>query len=123
MNSTDYEKYLKTFKKDELIKRVMDLEKELTKCKADLDARKVELKEKSTKLAEFEAFKKETDGWARGFIKTILSSEDNRKLFVSELEENINSVIDDHVMEKLGTETNYYDGERYMSVTYNGNEV
>lgn len=123
MNSTDYEKYLKTFKKDELIKRVMDLEKELTKCKADLDAREAELKEKSTKLAELEAFKKETDGWARGFIKTLLSNEDNRKLFVSGLEENINSVIDDRVMEKLETKTHYYDGERFVDVLYDGNAM
>lgn len=123
MNSTDYEKYLKTFKKDELIKRVMDLEKELTKRKADLDAREVELKEKSAKLTEFEEHKKETDGWARGFIKTLLSNEDNRKLFVSELEENINSVIDDRVVEKLETEVDYYDGERYMTVTYDGNAM
>lgn len=123
MDSTDYEKYLKTFKKDELIKRVMDLEKELTKCNTDLDARETELKETSAKLAELEEHKKETDGWARGFIKTLLSSEDNRKLFISELEENINSVIDTRVTEKLGTEVDYYDGERYMTVTYDGNAM
>ena len=117
------EEFLKKYKKDELIKRVMMLEEELAECEADLDAREVELKEKSAKLAELEEHKKETNGWARGFIKTLLSNEDNRKLLVSELEENINSVIDARVTEKLGTETDYYDGERYMTVTYDGYEM
>lgn len=117
------EEFLKKYKKDELIKRIMMLEEELAECEADLDAREAELKEKSTKLSELEGFKKETDSWSKSFIKTLLSNEDNRKLLVSGLEENINSVIDARVTEKLETETKYYDGERYMSVTYNGFEV
>lgn len=117
------EEFLKKYKKDELIKRVMMLEEELAECEADLDVREAELKEKSAKLSELETFKKETDNWSKGFIKTLLSNEDNRKLFVYELKENINSVIDTRVTEKLETEVNYYEGERYMSVTYDGCEM
>ena len=117
------EELLKKYKKDELIKRVIRLEEQLNKYRADLDVREAELKEKSAKLKELEEFKKETDNWSHGFIKTLLCNEDNRKLFVSELEENINSVIDTRVQIKLGTEIDYYEGERYMSVTYDGNEV
>ena len=36
MNQMDEEKYLKTFKKDELIKRLIKLEEELAKCESDL---------------------------------------------------------------------------------------
>lgn len=117
MNQTEYEKYLKTFKKDKLIERVIRLEKELTKCESDLDAREDELKKKSAKLSELEAFKKETDNWSKGFIKTILSNEDNRKLFVSELEENIYELIDACVQEKLEPETHYYEGNTYEYIT------
>lgn len=123
MNSAEYEKYLKTFKKDKLIERVMMLEERIDKYEADLNAREAELKEKSSKLSELEEFKKETDNWSHGFIKTLLCNEDNRKLFVSELEENINSVIDTRVWEKLRTEVDYYDGERFVNVLYDGNVV
>lgn len=123
MNQTEYENYLKTFKKHELIKYVMKFDKELAKCKADFDACKTELKEQSAKLKELEEFKKETDNWSHGFIKTLLCNKDNRKLFVSELEENINSVIDTRVLEKLRTEVDYYDGERFVDVLYDGNAV
>lgn len=117
------EEFLKKYKKDELIKCVMMLEERVDKYEADLNARDAEIKEKSAKLAELEEFKKETDNWSFGLIKTLLCNEDNRKLFISELEENINSVIDTRVWEKLRTEVDYYDGERFVDVLYDGNAV
>lgn len=124
MNQTEYEKYLKTFKKDELIKYVMKFEKELAKCKADLDAHETELKEQSAKLKELEEFKKETDNWSVGLIKTLIYNKDkNRKLICELLEENINEIIDARVYEKLETEIYYYEGEEYISVKYDGCEV
>lgn len=124
MNQTEYEKYLKTFKKDKLIERVMRLEKELTKCESDLDARETKLKEQSVKLKELEEFKKETDNWSLGLIKTLLYNEDkNCKLVASLLEENINEIIDARIHEKLETEIYYYEGEEHISVKYDGCEV
>lgn len=124
MNQTEYEKYLKTFKKDKLIERVIRLEKELTKCESDLDARETKLKEQSVKLKELEEFKKETDNWSLGLIKTLLYNEDkNRKLVASLLEENINEIIDARIYEKLETEIYYYEGEEHISVKYDGCEV
>lgn len=89
-----------------------------------MDARESEFKEKSTKLKELENFKKETDNWSLGLIKTLLYNEDkSRKLVASLLEENINEIIDARVQEKLVTKTFYYDGERYVDVFYDGNAV
>lgn len=102
----------------------MKFEKELAKCKADLDACETELKEQSAKLKELEEFKKETDNWSLGLIKTLLYNEDkNRKLICELLEENINEIIDARIHEKLETEIYYYEGEEHISVKYDGCEV
>ena len=72
------EEFYKKFKKDQLIERVIKLEEQLAKCEADLKSCKTEVEEKSAKLTVLEEYKKETDNWSNGFIKTILSNEDNR---------------------------------------------
>jgi flagellar biosynthesis chaperone FliJ len=119
------EEFYKKFKKDQLIERVIKLEEQLAKCEGDLKSCKTEVEEKSTKLAALEEYKKETDNWSKGLIKTLLS--DNRKLFVSELEEQINSVIDARVQDKLATKTHYCDsddgGGSYSSILYDGVEI
>lgn len=121
------EEFYKKFKKDQLIERVIKLEEQLAKCEGDLKSYKAETEEKSVKLAALEEYKKETDNWSNGLIKTLLSDEDNRKLFVSELEEHINSVIDDRVQDKLATQTHYCDsdddGGSYSSILYDGVEI
>lgn len=118
------EELLKKYKKDELIKRVIRLEEQLNKYRADLDAREDELKEKSSKLKELEEYKKETDNWSLGLIKTLLYNEDkSRKFVASLLEENINEIIDARIYEKLETEIYYYEGEEHISVKYDGCEV
>lgn len=58
MNQMDEEKYLKTFKKDELIKFVIKLEEELAKCKTELGECEAEVKEKTTQLLEHQEYKK-----------------------------------------------------------------
>lgn len=127
MNQTDQEKYLKTFKKDELIKRVIKLEEELAKCKTEWGKCEAEAKEKTTQLLEHQAYKKEVETWTFGLVKTLLENEDNRKLFASLLEENINLIIDARVQEKLATKTDYYDsdegGGSSTSIIYDGCEI
>ena len=117
------EELLKKHKKDELIKRVMMLEEKLAEYESDLDTLEAELKVKSAKLTVLEEYKKEVGNWSFGLVKTLLENEDKRKLFVSELEENINEIIDARVQEKLVTKTFYYDNERYVDVFYDGNAV
>ena len=118
------EEFLKKYVKDELIKRVIKLEEQLNKYRADLDVREAELKEKSAKLSELEEYKKEADNWSFGLIKTLIYNEDkNRKLIASLLEENINEIIDARVREKLETQVEYYEGERYVDVLYDGNAL
>lgn len=113
MNQMDEEKYLKTFKKDELIKRLIKVEEELAKCESN--------------LAEYKVYKKEVETWTFGLVKTLLENEDNRKLFASQLEENINLIIDARVQEKLATKTDYYDsdegGGSSTSIIYDGCEI
>ena len=127
MNQMDDEKYLKTFKKDELIKRLIKLEEELAKCESDLAKRKTKADECSTQLVEHQAYKKEVENWTFGLVKTLLENEDNRKLFASQLEENINLIIDARVQEKLATKTDYYDSDEgggcSTSIIYDGHEI
>ena len=127
MNQMDEEKYLKTFKKDELIKRVIKLEEELVKCESDLAEYKTKANECSTQLVKHQAYKKEVENWTFGLVKTLLENEDNRKLFASQLEENINLIIDARVQEKLATKTDYYDsdegGGSSTSIIYDGCEI
>ena len=127
MNQMDEEKYLKTFKKDELIKFVIKLEEELAKCKSDLTECKTKANECSTQLVEHQAYKKEVETWTYGLVKTLLENEDNRKLFASLLEENINLIIDARGQEKLATKTDYYDsdegGGSSTSIVYDGREI
>ncbi len=127
MNQMDEEKYLKTFKKDELIKRVIKLEEELAKCESDLAEYKTKANECSTQLLEHQVYKKEVETWTFGLVKTLLENEDNRKLFASQLEENINLIIDARVQEKLATKTDYYDsdegGGSSTSIIYDGCEI
>ena len=121
------EEFYKKFKKDQLIERVIKLEEQLAKCEDDLKSYKAEVEEKSAKLTALEEYKKEADNWSKGLIKTLLSDDDNRKLFVSELEEYINSVIDARVQDKLATKTHYCDaddgGGSYSSILYDGVEI
>ena len=123
----DEEKYLKTFKKDELIKRLIKLEEELAKCESNLTEYKAKADECSTQLLEHKAYKKEVKTWTFGLVKTLLENEDNRKLFASQLEENINLIIDARVQEKLATKTDYYDsdegGGSSTSIVYDGCEI
>ena len=127
MNQMDEEKYLKTFKKDELIKRLIKLEEELAKCESDLAKCKTKADECSTQLVKHQAYKKEVENWTFGLVKTLLENEDNRKLFASQLEENINLIIDARVQEKLATKTDYYDsdegGGSSTSILYDGYEI
>lgn len=127
MNQMDEEKYLKTFKKDELIKRLIKLEEELAKCESDLAKCKTKADECSTQLVKHQAYKKEVENWTFGLVKTLLENEDNRKLFASQLEENINLIIDARVQEKLATKTDYYDsdegGGSSTSIIYDGCEI
>lgn len=127
MNQMDEEKYLKTFKKDELIKCVIKLEEELAKCKTEWGECEAEVKEKTTQLLEHQAYKKEVETWTFGLVKTLLENEDNRNLFASQLEENINLIIDARVQEKLATKTDYYDsdegGGSSTSILYGGYEI
>lgn len=127
MNQMDEEKYLKKFKKDELIKCVIKLEEELAKCKTEWGECEAEVKEKTTQLLEHQAYKKEVETWTFGLVKTLLENEDNRKLFASLLEENINLIIDARVQEKLATKTDYYDsdegGGSSTSIVYDGCEI
>ena len=127
MNQIDEEKYLKTFKKDELIKRLIKVEEELAKCESDLAEYKTKADECSTQLLEHQAYKKEVETWTFGLVKTLLENEDNRKLFASQLEENINLIIDARVQEKLATKTDYYDsddgGGSSTSILYDGHEI
>ena len=127
MNQIDEEKYLKTFKKDELIKRLIKLEEELAKCNSDLAECKTKADERSNQLLEHQAYKKEVETWTFGLVKTLLENEDNRKLFASKLEENINLIIDARVQEKLATKTDYYDsddgGGSSTSILYDGYEI
>ncbi len=127
MNQMDEEKYLKTFKKDELIKRLIKVEEELVKCESDLAEYKTKAKEKTTQLLEHQAYKKEVETWTFGLVKTLLENEDNRKLFASLLEENINLIIDARVQEKLAIKTDYYDsdegGGSSTSIIYDGCEI
>ena len=127
MNQMDEEKYLKKFKKDELIKRVIKLEEELAKCKTEWGECEAEAKEKTTQLLEHQAYKKEVETWTFGLVKTLLENEDNRKLFASQLEENINLIIDARVQEKLATKTNWYDTDdgkdADTSIVYDGREI
>ncbi len=120
MNQMDEEKYLKTFKKDELIKRLIKIEEELAKYKTKAN-------ECSTQLLEHQVYKKEVENWTFGLVKTLLENEDNRKLFASQLEENINLIIDARVQEKLATKTDYYDsdegGGSSTSIIYDGCEI
>lgn len=121
------EEFYKKFKKDQLIERVIKLEEQLAKCEDDLKSYKAEVEEKSAKLTALEEYKKEADNWSKGLIKTLLSDDDNRKLFVSELKEHINSVIDDRVQDKLATKTDWYDsddgGGCNTSILYDGREI
>jgi len=121
------EEFYKKFKKDQLIERVIKLEEQLAKCEDDLKSYKTEVEEKSTKLTALEEYKKEADNWANGFIKTLLSDEDNRKLFVSELKEHINLVIDTRVQDKLATKTDWYDSDEgggcNTYIIYDGEEI
>ena len=127
MNQMDEEKYLKTFKKDELIKRLIKLEEELAKCESDLAKCKTKADECSTQLVKHQAYKKEVENWTFGLVKTLLENEDNRKLFASLLEENINLIIDARVQEKLAIKTEYYDsdegGGSSTSIIYDGCEI
>lgn len=127
MNQMDEEKYLKTFKKDELIKRLIKVEEELAKCESDLAECKTKADECSNQLVEHQAYKKEVETWTFGLVKTLLENEDNRKLFASQLEENINLIIDARVQEKLATKTDYYDsdegGGSSTSIIYDGYEI
>ena len=127
MNKMDEEKYLKTFKKDELIKRLINLEEELAKCESDLAKCKTKADECSTQLVKHQAYKKEVETWTFGLVKTLLENENNRKLFASQLEENINLIIDARVQEKLATKTNWYDTDDGKdvdtSIVYDGREI
>lgn len=127
MNQMDQEKYLKTFKKDELIKRVIKLEEELAKCKTEWGECEAEAKEKTTQLLEHQAYKKEVEIWTFGLVKTLLENEENRKLLASQLEENINLIIDARVQEKLAIKTDWYDtddgGGCSTSILYDGSEI
>ena len=111
------EEFYKMYDKDWLVARIITLERELAMYKVNLYTAKETLEE----------YKKETDNWSKGLIKTLLSDEDNRKLFVSELEEHINSVIDARVQGKLATKTHYCDsddgGGSYSSILYDGVEI
>lgn len=127
MNQMDEEKYLKTFKKDELVKRLIKIEEELAKCESDLAKCKTKADECSTQLVKHQAYKKEVENWTFGLVKTLLENEDNRKLFASQLEENINLIIDARVQEKLAIKTDYYDsdegGGSSTSIIYDGCEI
>lgn len=123
MNQMDEEKYLKTFKKDELIKRVIKLEEELAKCKSELDEDKTEAKKIQSKLSELEEYKKETESWTFGLVKTLLENEDNRNLFASQLAENIKLIVDERVCEKLVLDKNYSNQMEYVSILYDGHEI
>ena len=127
MNQMDEEKYLKTFKKDELIKHVIKLKEELAVQKALSDGFKFKATECSTQLLEHQTYKQEVESWTFGLVKTLLENEDNRKLFASLLEENINLIIDARVQEKLATKTDYYDsdegGGSSTSIVYDGCEI
>ena len=127
MNQMNEEKYLKSFKKDELIKRVIRLEEELAKCKTELDEDKAEAKKIQSKLSELEEYKEDVEKWTNGFLKTLLENEENRKLLASHLEENIKLIIDARVQEKLATKTDWYDtddgGGCSTSILYDGSEI
>lgn len=88
---------------------------------------KAKADECSTQLLEHQVYKKEVETWTFGLVKTLLENEDNRKLFASQLEENINLIIDARVQEKLATKTDYYDsdegGGSSTSIIYDGCEI
>lgn len=92
----------------------------MAECKTKAD-------ECSTQLLEHQAYKKEVETWTFGLVKTLLENEDNRKLFASQLEENINLIIDARVQEKLATKTDYYDsddgGGSSTYILYDGREI
>lgn len=123
----DKEEFWKKYKKDELIKRLINLEEELAKCKSDLTEYKTKANECSSQLVEHQAYKKEVETWTFGLVKTLLENEDNRKLFASQLEENINLIIDARVQEKLATKTNWYDSDDGKDadtfIVYDGHEI
>ena len=127
MNQMDEEKYLKTFKKDELIKFVIKLEEELAKCKTELGECEATSNKYLTQLLEHQEYKKEVETWTFGLVKTLFGNENNRLLFASLLEENINLIIDARVQEKLATKTDYYDsdegGGSSTSIVYDGCEI
>lgn len=127
MNHMDEEKYLKTFKKDELIKCVIKLEEELAKCKSDWGECEATSNKYLTQLLEHQVYKQEVENWTFGLVKTLFSNENNRLLFASLLEENINLIIDARVQEKLATKTDYYDsdegGGSSTSILYGGYEI
>ena len=127
MNQMDEEKYLKTFKKDELIKRVIKLEEELAKCKSDWGECEATSNKYLTQLLEHQVYKQEVENWTFDLVKTLFSNENNRLLFASLLKENINLIIDARVQEKLATKTNWYDTDdgkdADTSIVYDGREI
>ena len=127
MNQMDEEKYLKTFKKDELIKRVIKLEEELAKCKSDWGECEATSNKYLTQLLEHQVYKQEVENWTFDLVKTLFSNENNRLLFASLLKENINLIIDAHVQEKLAIKKNWYDTDDGKdddtSIVYDGREI
>ena len=127
MNQMDEEKYLKTFKKDELIKRVIKLEEELAKCKSDWGECEATSNKYLTQLLEHQVYKQEVENWTFDLVKTLFSNENNRLLLASLLKENINFIIDARVQEKLAIKKNWYDTDDGKdddtSIVYDGREI
>lgn len=118
------EESLKKYKKDELIKLVTKLEEELAVQKAISDGFRIKATMAcSTQLLEHQIYKQEVENWTVGLIKTLLENEDNCKLITSKLEENINAIIDARVQEKLEAQLEWYQGDRCMTILYDGNQI
>lgn len=118
------EEILKKCKKNELIKRILKLEEELAVQKALSDGFRIKATMAcSTQLLEHQIYKQEVENWTVGLIKTLLENEDNCKLITSKLEENINSIIDARVQDKLEAKLGWYQGNIRMIILYNGKQI
>ena len=117
------EEILKKCKKNELIKRILKLEEELAKCKSDWGECEATSNKYLIQLLKHQVYKQEVENWTFGLVKILFSNENNRLLFVSLLEENINLIIDARVQEKLEAKLEWYQGDRCMTILYDGNQI
>ena len=117
------EEILKKCKKNELIKRILKLEEELAKCKSDWGECEATSNKYLTQLLEHQVYKQEVENWTFGLVKMLFSNENNRLLFASLLEENINLIIDARVQEKLEAKLEWYQGDRCITIFYDGKQI